>query len=125
MDENETFFRDACAAFNARTLCDETAQYVARGRVYRDLPEDELSLIYVFGMREWDRIGHPRPQFFADAEGEYQVRGIKPPYNEVRAERERLFARAEAALRGMSDEDQDAFVTEIAETYAAEASRPN
>lgn len=122
-DEGRAIAEASADAEIARMQMQQTERYLARGRSYRDISVADLAALWIAGMQEHARVIHPRPQSVDDAGAEFGLRGIEPPWHAVIAETARLRTAAEASLRGMTDDEKDAFGAEMIDKYLDEKER--
>ncbi|MCJ2074122.1 hypothetical protein MKK68_00395 [Methylobacterium sp. E-016] len=119
-DEGKAIAEASADAELARSQLQQTERYLTRGRLYRDMPEADLALVWVAGMQEYARVIHPRPQSVDDAAAEFGLRGIEPPWHAVQVETEHLRVAAEAAFKSMTEDEKHAAGSDMIETYLAE-----
>jgi hypothetical protein len=100
--------------------------YVSRGRRLEHSPEEALAGAWIALMRAWAKapdIGHePRR---VDIEAEYSLRGLKPPYEFVRAEMEAITQATAGAIEDMDQMDRDRINSEILNHRSGEKARKN
>jgi hypothetical protein len=111
-------------AFTIWGAFDQVADYVARGRIFAALLDDQLTARFIEAVRtaaddptKWERRAVQN-----DIESEFQLRGGKPPYGLVADQIDRFCANAAAAMERLKEEDQDRYA-EIAREIANDFER--
>lgn len=122
-DEGAKIAQAAADAEVARSQIQQTERYLGRGRCFEDMPESDLARLWIAGMQEYARVIHPRPQVVDDAAAEFDLRGVEPPWHAVNDETARLRAAALASLKGMTEDEKDAYGLDMIDAYLAERDR--
>jgi hypothetical protein len=95
---------DDVTGYVASIGIDSQADYVARGRQYKDLSEQDLTEKWVQAVKRW--ADNPRNRevraIHSDLDSEFQLRGKNPPNELVREHWKRL----EAAIQAVHEELQ-------------------
>ena len=80
--------------------------YVSRGRAFEHTPEHDLGATWVDLMRAWAASSKIEQDLRRiDVEAEYSLRGLKPPFELVKAELDTLARKAAELVRGMNKSD--------------------
>jgi hypothetical protein len=89
--------------------------YLSRGRFFKSLSETDLSQKYLEAMQAWaaEPTDTSRSASVRDIESEYELRGIEPQENLVRAEWEVIRAASDRAAEEMSDEEKEDISLEL------------
>jgi hypothetical protein len=117
-DDSETEVQ----ALLASTQMDNTADYLARGREYQHLVQDELLGAWVRAFKTMVGTGIPggpaARQRERDLAAEIKLRGIEPPYSDVKDAVERFCS--DVMARVESDPEALQRVTDSLESYFVE-----
>ena len=93
--------------------------YLERGRRFKDLSEEELSLKYVEGMREWaasPTVAASRKNL-NDVDAEYGLRNLEPPSDKTKIELETIIAAMESVHEGLSDDRIEEINDDMCDEY--------
>jgi len=96
--------------FWANEQADQIADYVTRGRIYERLTDGELAekWIHAFKMFAAARSDQCRRAIETDLKAEFQLRGIEPPYDQVRSEINRVVKDMSSGFEILKRDDPDA-----------------
>ncbi len=92
----------AVQSWLAQAQMRKVEDYVSRGREFEHTSEKDLAAAWVDLMRAWAASPKVEQDLRRiDIEVEYSLRGVKPPYELVRAELDTLARKAAELVRGM------------------------
>lgn len=108
-----------------RSTVERTEDYLRRGRRFEALPNDALAALWINGMRAWAGTVHPRPTDLDDADAEFALRGMRPPYELAASELRTVIAAADAAFDALCDEQRAVAFRAVVAAYAKARRRLN
>jgi hypothetical protein len=118
--------KTAVQSWITETQMQAVQDYVSRGRRLEHSPEEALAGAWIHLIRAWAKapgMGHdPRR---VDIEAEYSLRGLKPPYELVRAEMEAITRATASAIEDMDEIDRDRINSEILNHRSGEKAQKN
>lgn len=109
----------------ARLRLDRTMRYLRRGRVFGSSTDGDLTALWIAAMRSWAAKPSERPLLVDEAEAEFAVRHLEPPYALVRDQIGCLAARAMAGVFGMTADERCSAGERILDRYRDEVARKN
>jgi len=91
-------------AWLAEAQTRKVQDYVNRGREFEHTPEQDLAAAWVDLMRAWAASDQTEQELRRiDIEAEYSLRGLKPPYEQVKAELDTLARKAAELVKSMNE----------------------
>ena len=104
--------------FLANEQVDQIVDYASRGRLYERLTDGELAEKWIHAFRLFaDAPSDERRRAIEiDLKAEFQLRGIEPPYDQVRSEINRIVDSMSSGLETMKRDDPD-MVDEMNEEF--------
>lgn len=115
----------AAHAEAARMRLDQTRRYLQRGRLLRDLSDEQLSAVWVDAILDWARSHEARCGKAEDAAAEFALRNHEPPFELVRDAIGLLAARGLGAASRMDEAEKRASGARIMHAHRLERLRPN
>jgi hypothetical protein len=91
----------------ASSGADKLSDYAARGRKYRHLSAEDLTIAWKTAFRAMagDVRSYERRAVEEDLKSEFLLRKIEPPYDLIREDMDRYAAEANRAIQELKDED--------------------
>lgn len=123
--DDGSFALNVAHAEAARLRMDRAMRYLGRGRVYGGWPDGDLTALWIAAMRSWTARPAERPLAVDEAEAEFALRGLEPPYALARDEIGRLAARTMSDVADMTAAERCAAGERILDRYRDELARKN